>query len=338
MKIDDLNKIDGKRMFETYDKWPNIAKSVFESEIERLDIKEIDHIVFAGMGGSGSIGDVIGAILSKKDIHVTNVKGYLLPKTVDENTLVIATSVSGNSIEVLEILKNVKKMSTKVVGFSSGGKMENLCLKNNIYYQKIPMIHSPRASFPKFLFSILNILEEVIPINQNEINESILGLEETRKNISTDNLNENNKSLDLAKFVTDLPYIYYPAGLKSAAIRFKNSLQENTKTHALTEDVIESCHNGIVGWSMKSESNPIFIQGYNDHIKTIERWSILKQFFEDKKIQYKIVKSNEGGILSKIVNLIYLLDYTTIYSSVLRNIDPTPVEPIDYIKNKLDKN
>tara|TARA_Y100000996_G_scaffold122720_1_gene92294 strand:+ start:314 stop:1291 length:978 start_codon:yes stop_codon:yes gene_type:complete len=325
-------------MYEIYNKWPQIAKESGNENFQKIDFKSIDHIVFAGMGGSGSIGDVIGAILSKKDIHVTNVKGYLLPKTVDENTLVIATSVSGNSIEVLEILKNVKKMSTKVVGFSSGGKMENLCLKNNIYYQKIPMIHSPRASFPKFLFSILNILEEVIPINQNEINESILGLEETRKNISTDNLNENNKSLDLAKFVTDLPYIYYPAGLKSAAIRFKNSLQENTKTHALTEDVIESCHNGIVGWSMKSESNPIFIQGYNDHIKTIERWSILKEFFEDKKIEYKIVKSNEGGILSKIVNLIYLLDYTTIYSSVLRNIDPTPVEPIDYIKNKLDKN
>ena len=325
-------------MYEIYNEWPQLAKESSNENFQKIDFKSIDHIVFAGMGGSGSIGDVIGAILSKKDIHVTNVKGYLLPKTVDENTPVIATSVSGNSIEVLEILKNVKKMSTKVVGFSSGGKMENLCLKNNIYYQKIPMIHSPRASFPKFLFSILNILEEVIPINQNEINESILGLEETRKNISTDNLNENNKSLDLAKFVTDLPYIYYPAGLKSAAIRFKNSLQENTKTHALTEDVIESCHNGIVGWSMKSESNPIFIQGYNDHIKTIERWSILKEFFEDKKIEYKIVKSNEGGILSKIVNLIYLLDYTTIYSSVLRNIDPTPVEPIDYIKNKLDKN
>ena len=325
-------------MYEIYNEWPQIAKESSNENFQKIDFKSIDHIVFAGMGGSGSIGDVIGAILSKKDIHVTNVKGYLLPKTVDENTLVIATSVSGNSIEVLEILKNVKKMSTKVVGFSSGGKMENLCLKNNIYYQKLPMIHSPRASFPKFLFSILNILDDVIPINKKVINESILVFEETRKNISTDNLNENNKSLDLAKFVTDLPYIYYPAGLKSAAIRFKNSLQENTKTHALTEDVIESCHNGIVGWSMKSESNPIFIQGYNDHIKTIERWSILKQFFEDKKIQYKIVKSNEGGILSKIVNLIYLLDYTTIYSSVLRNIDPTPVEPIDYIKNKLDKN
>ena len=290
------------------------------------------------MGGSGSIGDVIGAILSKKDIHVTNVKGYLLPKTVDENTLVIATSVSGNSIEVLEILKNVKKMSTKVVGFSSGGKMENLCLKNNIYYQKIPMIHSPRASFPKFLFSILNILEPIIPIKKNEINESICSLEKTKKKIFSENLTDENISLKLAEFTSNIVSIYYPRGLQAPAIRYKNCLQENSKMHAMTEDIIESCHNGIVGWSMKSESNPIFIQGYNDHIKTIERWSILKQFFEDKKIQYKIVKSNEGGILSKIVNLIYLLDYTTIYSSVLRNIDPTPVEPIDYIKNKLDKN
>ena len=135
-------------MYEIYNEWPQIAKESSNENFQKIDFKSIDHIVFAGMGGSGSIGDVIGAILSKKDIHVTNVKGYLLPKTVDENTLVIATSVSGNSNEVLEILKNVKKISTKVVGFSSGGKMENLFLKNNIYYQKIPMIHSPRSSFP----------------------------------------------------------------------------------------------------------------------------------------------------------------------------------------------
>ena len=123
-------------MYEIYNKWPQIAKESSNENFQKIDFKSIVHIGFAGMGGSGSVGDVIGAILSKKDIHVTNVKGYLLPKTVDENTLVIATSVSGNSIEVLEILKHVKKMSTKVVGFSSGGKMENLCINNNIYYQK----------------------------------------------------------------------------------------------------------------------------------------------------------------------------------------------------------
>ena len=72
-------------------------------------MKDVDNIVFAGMGGSGTIGDTIESILSKQNIHVNVVKGYVLPKTVDSNTLVIATSVSGNTDETLEILKKAKK-------------------------------------------------------------------------------------------------------------------------------------------------------------------------------------------------------------------------------------
>ena len=83
MKIEDIKKIDAKHMYETYDNWPMIARDAFEQNFNKLDLNEIDHIVFAGMGGSGSIGDVISAILSKKDIHVSNIKGYTLQKTVD---------------------------------------------------------------------------------------------------------------------------------------------------------------------------------------------------------------------------------------------------------------
>jgi glucose/mannose-6-phosphate isomerase len=337
MNLEELENIDSKKMFQVYDKWPEIARDSFKEKFQKFDVKDIDHIVFAGMGGSGTLGDVISAILSKKDIHVTNVKGYLLPKTVDSKTLAIVTSVSGNTIETLDVLKNVKKTPAKVIGFSAGGKMENVCKKNNIYFQKIPMIHSPRASFPNFLFSILNVLEEILPINQNEVNESILALENTKKNISSENLNEQNKSLELAKFITEFACIYHPAGLKSAAIRYKNSLQENAKIHALTEDVIESCHNGIVAWGERSNAKPILVQGKNDHEKTIERWQLLKEFFQTKNIEYREVNSVEGGILSKITNLIYLLDYSTIYTSVLRNIDPSPVEPIDFIKKQLER-
>mgnify|MGYP001002302222 CR=1 FL=1 len=64
---------------------------------------DIDHIVFAGMGGSGSIGDTISAILSKKDIHVSNVKGYLLPKTVDSKTLVIVTELGCRKYKRIDI-------------------------------------------------------------------------------------------------------------------------------------------------------------------------------------------------------------------------------------------
>jgi len=197
------------------------------------------------------------------------------------------------------------------------------------------MIHSPRASFPSFLYSILNILEPILPIKQNDIHESISTLEKTRKNIFSGNLTPDNLSLDLAKFTEEILCIYYPNGFQSAAIRYKNSLQENAKMHAMVEDVIESSHNGIVSWEKKSIVKPVLIRGKDDHFKTSERWNILKEFFDDKKIDFREVKSLDGSILTKITNLIYLLDYSTIYSSILNNIDPSPVNPIDFIKKKL---
>ena len=335
MELNDLLKIDRNQMYKTYDEWPNIARESFEEKFKKIDFKNIDHIVFAGMGGSGTIGDTIQAILSKQNIHVNVSKGYVLPKTVDSNTLLIATSVSGNTDETLEIVKNAKETSAKIVCFSSGGLLEKFCQNNNIGFEKISMIHSPRASFTRFLFSMLNILQPILPISQNDILNSISSLEKTRENIFSQNLVETNQAFNLGKFVSDLVCIYHPAGLKAAAIRYKNCLQENSKMHAMTEDVIESCHNGIVSWERKSNVKPILIQGINDNLKTIERWKILKEFFDMKNIEYRDIHSNDGSILSKIINLIYILDYSTIYSAIMNNVDPSPVNSIDYIKSKL---
>ena len=335
MDLEELEKIDSKKMFKVYDIWPDIAKESFASDCHEFDIRGIDHIVFVGMGGSGSIGDVVSAILSKDDIHVSNVKGYHLPKTVDSNSLIIATSVSGNTTETLTVLENAQKTSAKIAAFSSGGIMKHFCENNNLFYQEIPMIHSPRASFPKYLFSILNVFKEVLPIKEVDIKKSINDLGVTKNNIYSKNLNENNVSLKLAKWINNIPLIYYPWGLESAAVRFKNSLQENVKVHAIAEDVIEACHNGVVAWERDSKVQPILIRGNDDFLKTIERWEILKKYFEEKSIEFFEVKSNNSNILSKIINLIYLLDYTSIYHAVLKKIDPTPVNTIDYIKHRL---
>ena len=129
--------------------------------------------------------------------------------------------------------------------------------------------------------------------------------------------------------------IYYPAGLGSVAVRYKNCLQENTKIHAMTENVIETCHNGIVSWEKESIVKPVLIQGEDDHFKTKERWKILEEYFNLKKINYRKINSIQGNILSKIVNLIYLCDYSTIYAAILNNTDPTSVDSINYIKSKL---
>lgn len=335
MDYSTLAKFDKQKMHEIYDRWPEIARNSYESENDIIHFDNISHIVFAGMGGSGAIGDIFYSILSKTKIHVSVVKGYLLPSTVDSETLVVPTSISGNTLEILTILESAKKTNAKIIAFSSGGKMMDYCNQNKIEHRKIPMFHSPRSSFTSFLYSMLEVLQPVLPIQKNDVIESIQKMEETRKIISSQNMNEMNTSINIAKWIKSIPLIYYPLGLRAAAIRFKNSLQENAKIHAMAEDVIEACHNGVVSWEKKSVVNPILIEGADDHSKTKERWNILKKFFEINSIDFKEVRSVEGTVLSKLINLIYLLDYASIYLAVLSGIDPSPVKSIDYIKGKL---
>ena len=337
MDLEELEKIDSKKMFKVYDIWPDISRESYEQEFSKPEFNHIDHIVFAGMGGSGTIGDVFSSILSKNDIHTSVVKGYLLPKTVDENTLVVVTSVSGNTQEPLMVLKNSKNSKAKFIAFSSGGMIKKYALKNEINYQEIKMEHSPRASFPKYVFSMLRTLESVIPVKKFDVLDTISKMEIVRKNIFSNNLNENNTALNLAKWITGTPVLYYPWGLESAAIRFKNSLQENSKLHVMAEDIIEVCHNGVVSWEKDSVMQPILIQGHDDYSKTKERWEILKEFFNSKQIEYKEISSVKGSIISKIMNLIYLFDYVSVYHSVISGIDPSPVSAIDFIKERLSK-
>lgn len=330
-----LEKYDSNGMYKVYDIWPQIAREQYETDLEPVDFGKVSHIVFAGMGGSGAIGDIFSAILSKTNIHVDVIKGYQLPKTVNSKSLVITTSISGNTEETLSILKQAIKLKSKTISFSDGGEMQKICEKEKLNYRKISMIHSPRASFPVILFSMLKVFEPFLPIEKKDIIDSLNELEKQKEKISSSNLSDNNPAINLAKWINEIPLIYYPWGLQAAATRFKNSLQENSKMHGITEDVIESCHNGIVSWDKKTDVKPILIQGTDDYIKTKERWNILKEFFNIKNINYIEINSVNGNIFSKLINLIYLLDYSTIYRAILSQTDPTPVTSIEFIKKKL---
>jgi len=332
---EDIRKYDPDGIHNAYDKWAKLSYDAYNTELDVVDFKDIDHIVFAGMGGSGTIGDIFSSILSKKNIHTTVVKGYLLPKTVDDNTLVVTTSVSGNTAETISILESAHEKNCQTIAFSSGGIIESYCLKNNIEFRKIPQTHSPRASLPNYTYSILKTLNSIFLVNRNEITESIVQLEKISNIVSSNNLSQSNISLELANWIAGVPIIYHPWGLEAAAIRFKNSLQENAKSHAFVENVIESGHNGIVSWERSSNMIPIMIQGEDDHLKTKERWNIVRQYFDQNNIGYKEIHSVTGGILSKIMCLIYVLDYSSIYYAIRLGVNPTPIKSIDFIKEKL---
>ena len=335
LDFNSLLKFDSKKMFEVYDKWPEIARESYFSGLESLDFHGIDHIVFAGMGGSGAIGDLFNSILSKSNIHVSVVKGYLLPRTVDKNTLVVTTSISGNTSETLTLLESAYKLDCKLIAFSSGGKTREFCINNKINFRQVDSIHSPRSSFIKFVYSIMSVLTNILTIEKSEILESLSALEDLRKQISSNNLSNTNPAIDLASWISGIPLIYYPHGLQSCAIRFKQSLQENAKIHTMVEDIVEASHNGIVSWEKPSIVQPILLQGQDDYIKTKERWKVVKEYFLEHNIDFKEVYSTSGNILTKIISLVYLFDYASIYKAVLSNTDPSPVYSIKYIKDRI---
>ena len=83
-----------------------------------IDFKNINHVAFAGMGGSGSVGEIFSSILSKSGIHTSVIKSHLLPKTVNDETLVVITSMSGNTEESLSIIQEAKKENIKTIAYS----------------------------------------------------------------------------------------------------------------------------------------------------------------------------------------------------------------------------
>ena len=104
------------------------------------------------------------------------------------------------------------------------------------------------------------------------------------------------------------------------------------KKHALIENIIESCHNQIMAWDDNTDVLPILLHGSDDHAKTIDRWNVIKKFFETRKIEYIEFVVSGNNILTKNMNSIYELDYATLYGAVIKKTDPYTVDSIEYIK------
>ena len=187
----------------------------------------------------------------------------------------------------------------------------------------------------QYIHHELHLLNSILQIDKNHIFKSLDELSKLQKYICSQNLSDSNPALTLANFISKIPLIYYPYGLQSSATRFKSSMQENAKSHTIIEDMVEACHNGIVAWEKPSIIQPILLRGYDDYIKTQERFEIIKEFFTKNNIGYNEITSVSGHILTKLITLNYLLDYASIYRAFLSGIDPSPVSSITFVKSKI---
>ena len=350
--LDDLkliSEIDKSDMFGAVAGFPEQikeAKDIVDSALLGSFFK-INNIVISGMGGSSISGDIIQSLFRDRiDIPIFVARQYDLPKWVNKNTLVISQSYSGNTEETLSTFKHAYQKRSKIIGISSGGKLQEFCEKREIPHIKIPSSFPPRGATGYILFSSIFALKKIgISIGdiESEIEETILITDELRNHNKKEVPEKDNISKQMAKKIFNtIPQVYGWNIYSPIAKRWCTQLNENSKLICRYDEVSECNHNDIIGWSMdpdvsKKFSCILFRDNKNESIYMSKRLDFMKKLYED--IAGNVIEIHPQGKkrLAKMMYAMYLGDFISCYLAILRKIDPTPVDAITELKNELAK-
>lgn len=350
--LDDLkiiSQIDKSNMLDAVAEFPEQIKKSKEivDQSNLGSIYKIDNIIISGMGASSISGDIIQSLLRDRiDIPIHVSRQYDLPKWANKNTLVISSSYSGNTEETLSTFKHAYQKHCKIIGISSGGKLQEYCEKREIPHIKILSGLQPRAATGYSLFCTIYALIKIGVIKQemeNEINETISLVEDLRNQNKKEIPEKDNISKQLArKMLGTMPQVYGWNFYLPIARRWCTQFNENSKIICRYDEVSECNHNDIVGWSMDPEVSKkftciLFRDNENESIYMTTRLDFMKKLFKD--VAGNIVEINVKGKkrLPKMVYAMYLGDFISCYIAILRKIDPSPVEAIMELKNELAK-
>ena len=347
--IEEINKIDKSKMLEAVADFPNQIHSAKEivnsSNLE--NIYKVDNIVFTGMGGSAISGDILEAYFRDKiDIPLYVNRQYDLPRWVHKNTLVFVQSYSGNTEETLSAFKHAYQKRCKIIGISSGGKLEEFCKKRDINHIKIPSGYQPRAATGFMLFSALYSMLKtgVIRLDiEKEIEETINVVKEISDHNKREiKLNDNYSKQIALKIFEKTPQIYSFKYYTPIAKRWCTQFNENSKIICRYDEVSESNHNDIVGWSMDPDVTKNFIcvlfrDKCEETIYYEKRFNFMKKLFKTNASDTIEIDMPNHKKLAKMIYLMYIGDFVSCYLAVLRKIDPTPVGIISELKEELSK-
>jgi glucose/mannose-6-phosphate isomerase len=331
--------IGHSKLYKIYQNWPRhfISAQSFTSKLDR-DPSYYDMVVFSGMGGSGTVCDILNDLLERfGTIPSISLKGKIVPSFIGKRTLVIISSISGNTMECILSLNQAIKKNAEVICISSGGELKEISIKYGLRHIKIPEASHSRASFPYLLLPGLGLINEFLtrPMLDN-IKFLSDELEGIYKKVSLDVPFESNIAMQMANFLNNsLVFCLTSPSLISVGTRFKNSLNENSKVHCISESILEASHNEIVPFTYESRKiyRKVLLLSWKHEIDAVnERFNKIRSLLKDLNHPIFEVNSPQQNILHSLVCSVYLLDITTIYLAALRKIDPSPTPAIDILK------
>jgi len=311
----------------------------------KLEKRDFEKIIFVGLGASAAGGDLIRSYLYLENNRVISVfREYVLPSYVDAKSLVFTLSYSGNTEETLSAYAQAKKNGASIVAISSGGKLKEQALKDNVSFVQIP-----QGLPPRFALGYLSIIPLCILARFGLIDSVLLQIKETIA------LLEDLKNQSLGPRIQAKDNIAKQAALRlwnkfaviySSSVHFdicarrlRSQLAENAKTLSSTQVFPDINHNEIMGWQNPRKLLKNFVvlmlRDSSMHPRVAKSMDITRQIVGEEGVQSLEIYSRGRGLLSRIFSLIYIGDFISFYLAILYSTDPMPIERIDYLKKKL---
>ena len=307
------------------------------------DYAEVSKVVILGMGASAIGGDLVSNLVaSEAKLPILVHRDYNLPAFIDSKTLVIASSYSGMTEEILSSFEQALETNSKKLVITTGGKLKIMAEARNVPVFSFDYKAQPRAALPFSCLPILGFLHRLgfIKDKSADVAETVEALERLSRRINEGVSLSQNPAKQLAnRLYGHLPIIYGADTLSEVAHRWKTQLNENSKAWAFYEVFPELNHNAVVGYQFPPElaSKIVVVLLRSAYLpKRIQlRYQLTCQLLEQAKVSYQIVDGEGTSPLSQMMNLVLFGDYTSYYLAILYKIDPSLIKAIDYLKEQL---
>jgi len=296
----------------------------------------ICNVLICGLGGSGIGGSIVSELVIGNSIVPVNVsKGYFIPAYVNENTLVIISSYSGNTEETLNCMKLALQKNAKITAVTSGGKVLETAKEKGFDCIVVPGGMPPRSCLGYSLTQLFFILgfHKIITTNFKAELESAVKL------LDAEEINIVAEATIIAEKLKDkTPVIYATTYNEGIAIRFRQQLNENAKILCWHQVIPEMNHNELVGWTQKNDNLSVLIfLDKDDYSRNLARVDINKEVIKKYTENIREVWSKGNSTLEKAIYFIHLGDWISVILGEMRGVDLMEVNVINALKSKLSE-
>jgi glucose/mannose-6-phosphate isomerase len=294
------------------------------------------NVVITGLGGSGIGGKIVAQLVADEcPVPIITNNTYDLPAFVNENTLVIASSFSGNTEETLFALEAAEAKGAQIAIISSGGKIVELAKAKGYNYIVLPQGDSPRAMLTYSMvqqFVLLHHYGLIASFYIGQLRQAITLLDN-----EIDAIKKDAQAIAKA-LVNKTAVLYAEAKMEGVITRFRQQLNENSKVLCWHHVLPEMNHNELVGWAGgKDEYAVVMFRNSIDFDRTQVRMDITKSVVSKYTSTYIEVFSKGQSAIENALYFILLGDWVSIYLAELKQVDPTEVKVISYLKGELSK-